>query len=119
MRADRREYHRLYARRWRAAHPEYKTPARVEAQRLRSRACKLRRYGLTAEQFNQKQDAQGNRCAICQEFFRGTPHVDHDHATGEVRGLLCSSCNRAIGLLKDSSKVCAQAAEYLKRYEVE
>jgi hypothetical protein len=42
--------------------------------------------------------------------------VDHNHTTGKVRGLLCSSCNGALGLFKDNPEVVAAALLYLKDY---
>lgn len=41
--------------------------------------------------------------------------VDHDHQTGKIRGLLCNNCNRAIGLLKDSSDILYKAAKYIEK----
>jgi hypothetical protein len=56
-------------------------------------------------------------CAICKTEDPGPRsnhfHIDHDHATGKVRGLLCNNCNRGIGLLKDSPSVLLQAHLYL------
>jgi ribosomal protein L24E len=55
-----------------------------------------RRYGLTIEQFDEMLAEQGGVCAICgtdTPLGRGTFHVDHDHQTGQVRGLLCHPCN--------------------------
>lgn len=73
------------------------------------------KYGITLEQFNEMLLAQNHACAIC----RGTNvdwHVDHDHATGKVRALLCQSCNFAIGFLKDSARIALSAAEYLTKH---
>ncbi len=44
-----------------------------------------------------------------------TPHIDHDHSTGKVRGLLCSCCNTGIGMFKDNPDVLDRAAFYLVR----
>ena len=57
--------------------------------------------------------AQGGVCAICREA--PAVHVDHDHATGEVRGMLCFPCNAAIGHLRDDPRVVRAAAAYLER----
>ena len=60
--------------------------------------------------------SQGRACAICRkdlEFPSKTFHVDHDHATGRVRGVLCSSCNRGIGYLQENPEILRRAAEYL------
>lgn len=45
---------------------------------------------------------QDNKCAICKRVFEGIPFVDHDHETGQVRGLLCPVCNQFLGLIKDN-----------------
>jgi hypothetical protein len=56
--------------------------------------------------------AQDGRCLICAEAT--TLAVDHDHRTGEVRGLLCSLCNRALGHFRDAPVLCERAALYLR-----
>lgn len=54
-----------------------------------------RRYGITLEQYNALLEQQGGACAICQRVPKaGRLHVDHDHKTKVVRGLLCYRCNR-------------------------
>ena len=80
------------------------------------RAYVLRtKYGLTTEQYAAMEQAQGNVCAVCSERCSTGRRlaVDHDHATGAVRGLLCHRCNRAIGLLGDDAALLRAAAEYL------
>ena len=68
-----------------------------------------KRYGLTVEEFHGMIRSQEGRCLLCgldptkheaSAFNRRTLHVDHDHRTGRVRGLLCNGCNRAIGLIR-------------------
>ncbi len=64
--------------------------------------------------------AQDGCCAICKSSDPGRKKsqwfcVDHDHKTGEVRGLLCNSCNAGLGFLKDSIETLAQAIIYLKQ----
>jgi len=79
----------------------------------------LREYGLTGEDYAAIREEQDWRCAICrQEFGSERPCVDHDHETGKVRGLLCRSCNRGIGFLRDSSWLCFNAYSYLTRKDV-
>jgi hypothetical protein len=81
------------------------------------------KYGLTLEQWVLLFEQQGGRCAICFTFEPNgrydTFHVDHDHNTGVIRGLLCDSCNRGIGLLKDSTTVLKSAVSYLERFKCE
>jgi len=77
-----------------------------------------RKYDLSPERYEEILLSQGRVCAICEKQpsqNRGDSIVvDHDHDTGEVRGLLCSNCNRGIGLLQDSVNLLNSAASYLK-----
>jgi hypothetical protein len=59
--------------------------------------------------------AQGGVCAICNKPAWGTrmPCIDHDHATGKVRGILCHHCNAALGFIKDDPAVARAMANYL------
>ena len=70
-------------------------------------------YGITVQQRDGMIAKQNGRCAICHE--PGKLHIDHDHATGRLRGMLCGSCNRAIGLLKDNPERMRSAAYYVER----
>jgi hypothetical protein len=75
-----------------------------------------RRHGLTKEQFL----ALGQRCHICgsiAERDRRNNHIDHDHETGEVRGLLCSGCNTGLGLFKEDKDLLMKAIEYLEEHQ--
>lgn len=82
--------------------------------------CKLyrRKYGISLADFNRMVAEQGGRCAICATDAPGGKgnrlHVDHDHATGEVRGLLCTNCNRALGYFKDDGALLLKATAYLQ-----
>ena len=77
------------------------------------------KYGLTHAQVAILKEAQNGVCAICRRVAR-MPWglcVDHDHATGRVRGLLCRPCNSALGLLQDSPEVIREALQYLDRHK--
>lgn len=78
----------------------------------------LSKYGITAAQYEQMLAEQGGKCAICgtKEEGRGYEwlHVDHDHATGAVRGLLCALCNFGLGKFKDNPDWLRRAAEYVE-----
>ena len=71
------------------------------------------RYGLDIEQFTELLKAQDHKCAICGD--ETILCVDHDHKTGEVRGLLCHPCNLALGKLKDSIPNLKNAIRYLSK----
>lgn len=73
-------------------------------------------YGITAEEYDAIYKAQGGVCAICRRASgkRRRLAVDHDHATGYVRGLLCKTCNRnVLGHLRDDPEALNRAIGYL------
>lgn len=61
------------------------------------------RYGLTEDDYDVLNEMQAGRCAICLNVPDYRLFVDHDHATGKVRGLLCSKCNGALGWLENNA----------------
>ena len=75
----------------------------------------LARYGLTTDGYNALLKTQNGVCAICFGTQKGRLHVDHCHTTKVVRGLLCGSCNRALGLMKDNIAFLSKAIEYLSK----
>ena len=80
------------------------------------------KYGLEISVFNEMLKAANNACMICKkpltsESNNDTLCIDHDHTTGEVRGLLCKSCNCALGYLGDKLEMLKSAVEYLENYE--
>jgi hypothetical protein len=72
---------------------------------------RLKRYGLSKEAYSALLDKQDGKCAICREEI--ALHVDHDHATGDVRGLLCRACNNGIGNFADDPARLQAAIDYL------
>lgn len=73
-------------------------------------------YGLSADQVDEMLKQQENKCSICCVDILGKYHIDHCHSSGKVRGLLCSKCNQAIGLLDEDQSKIQSAADYLKRF---
>ena len=71
------------------------------------------RYRITAEEYAELM-TPGRLCEICGELPT-VPHIDHDHASGLVRGILCFCCNVGIGHLKDDPERVRKALEYLTR----
>ena len=71
------------------------------------------RYGLTLEEYEAFCDLRNNQCELCGSTR--LLHIDHDHKTGELRGLLCNKCNQGLGLFNDSSDLIQKAYEYLKK----
>ena len=80
-----------------------------------------RTFGLTIEEYEAMLAAQGGVCAICERPPRAdiSLHVDHDHDTGAVRGLVCFRCNNALGDFNDDPSLVARAAAYLHRHDPE
>lgn len=108
---------KIKTRRWRLLNPE-KSDRTVQASSLK------RLYGITTEQYENIIVLQNNGCGICGmtqkesvNKFKIRLVVDHNHETGEIRGVLCSSCNRSLGLLGDNIEKLNLAIEYLKKKE--
>ncbi len=92
----------------------------TEQKRHRNRIRHLRSlYGLTPEKYQELFQLQGGVCAICGngENHRTLP-VDHNHVTGNARGLLCSLCNAALSLIERDVKWTEKAKAYLSKYQV-
>ena len=100
-----------YNAKWNKANPD-----KVAVYR---RKWLVRLYGITWDQYQGIIAYQGGKCAIC---FTDKPGkrlrswmIDHDHSTGEVRGVLCENCNRALGMMQDDPDRLRMAADYLER----
>lgn len=126
-----------YGRQWRAANPDkvkanrkaYYAKHREEIIQYSTEYNKshpekvkrqwLKQYGITLEQYDKLLLQQEGKCACCKSEDPKGPWkrfaVDHNHVTGEIRGLLCFSCNTGIGMLGDSLEGLQQAINYLER----
>lgn len=95
----------------RRARPEVKRQARAEHLK--------RKFGMTIEQYEEMLAAQGGGCFICGRPPREdiSLHVDHDHTTGAIRGILCFRCNNALADFQEDVAVLAKAAAYLDRQD--
>lgn len=79
------------------------------------------KYGLTMSDYESMFNSQGGVCAICGEKPRGEGRfgrlvVDHNHSTGMIRKLLCSSCNRALGWFRDDTNLLSAAIDYINAH---
>lgn len=92
--------------------------AAVKARKAAARNRRIHEtYGISDTDYAAIYEAQGGKCYICQRATGKTKHlaVDHNHATGEVRGLLCGPCNRGvIGHLRDDTDALHRAVTYLR-----
>ena len=95
----RRESHK----KWLSKHPEA------------TRRFRLKKLGWTEERVEEAKQAQGNRCAICNEEKELQP--DHKHCIPpKPRGMLCGFCNRGVGMFREKPEVLEAAAQYLRRF---
>ena len=107
-----KKWYKEYNREWSKKH--------LEQRRESRRADQLRRkYGLTTADFDALLVGQGNKCACCGATDWGGrgPFVDHCHATGKVRGILCMMCNIGAGAMVDNPKRAEQMVTYLKKHK--
>lgn len=121
-----------YLRAWRKRNPDYEpnyrarnrarinanararrraSPPDAQAERARLRQYQFTRYGITEADYNAMALAQEGCCAACGDAKPLA--IDHDHATGKVRGLLCRECNIALGLVLDDGTRLRRLLEYL------
>jgi hypothetical protein len=78
-----------------------------------------KKFGINLTEYNRMLAAQGSVCAICftkPNLRHANLAIDHDHATGKIRALLCARCNTAIGHLMDSPTVVESAVAYLRKH---
>lgn len=90
-----------------------KTP---EYWRLQNRKSRIKKFGITLEDWDAQLQAQDYKCAACTielQLERGKYATDHDHNTMKFRGILCNSCNVALGLVSDSTFVLERLIKYL------
>lgn len=97
--------------------------AAQQARKDRERRRTLARYRLTQADYDSFVKRQRNRCAVCKTTKVGGPptrsgywHIDHDHVTGQVRGLLCARCNLGIGNFEDDPDLLGAACRYVAKH---
>ena len=115
-RSDCMRCHKDYAKAYRLTERYKDTKRKYEATdkaKLAKRKHSLKyNYGISLDSYNTMYKSQDGKCEICSKK-ENKLNVDHDHETGEVRGLLCNNCNTGIGLLKDSQDILFQSQVYL------
>lgn len=98
-------------KRWRKEFPE--------RARLTDRKARLKNvFGITEEQYEELLNKQEHRCAICLKHkteFKKRLHIDHNHKSGEIRGLLCAFCNRRVVGRHTNADLFDRAANYLRQ----
>lgn len=95
----------------------YSNPANRE-KRLSTNLRKM--YGISIDSYQSMLSSQNGKCAIktCNRLAsEKTLHVDHDHTTGHVRGLLCHNCNTALGLVGENAQLLQDLIDYINMYD--
>ncbi len=109
-----KEKEKTQARAWAARNTHRKRNSRLKSE-----------FNITLEDYNALLEKQNGKCAICGKESTGiqetgkrerSMHVDHNHETGEVRGLLCAQCNFGIGHFRDNPQILRAAADYLDSF---
>lgn len=112
--AERAEHDKQYMRSW-----YRRKPLRYKAYGV------SKKYGITLDHVAEMRQRQGGGCAICsvrlsdEHNKADTLHIDHDHDSGSIRGLLCSCCNTGLGHFSDRPDLLSRAISYLCRHNVE
>lgn len=110
---------------WADKNPDFQLKRKIYTSRpeVKQRKAEVSRnshlsknYNLNIEQYNIKLSNQDNKCAICKQQTTKTLCVDHNHTTGQIRDLLCDSCNQAIGFFKEDINNLKSAIEYLEKW---
>lgn len=93
-----------------------------ESEHTRNRLL-LKRYGITLTEYHVLYAKQNGACGVCGAKYEssglGGLVVDHDHATGAVRGLLCQNCNKFLGLALDSTELLQKGIEYINKHKTQ
>lgn len=102
-------------RRWVESNPERVGEYRGKDSWTLAKRCARR--GITPKQLVDRYERQEGCCAVCKDaILLEDSAIDHNHDTGEFRGVLCKQCNRALGMFKDSTVVLRNAVEYLEAF---
>lgn len=117
--ANRRNKDRINAITWRHKNPD---KVKIYNQRSMQSGSHLKsRYGISLIRFEEILEEQNYLCSVCYEPFNYThratkPHIDHDHKTGKVRGILHMRCNTMLGHAKDNPEILENGARYLRNH---
>lgn len=95
-------------KKWKVANP-------AKQKRIDRRSDLKKKFGITVNEYDTMLKRQGGVCAICRKKCKSSRvlAVDHNHATGAIRGLLCGNCNRGLGCYQDDKDLMRAAIAYL------
>jgi len=123
VRSQHRAHYVANAEYAKARHRKWCADNKGQVAAYNRRAGIKRRYGLTLEELAALLGNQGGECAICSVVItldgprgKSKAYVDHNHATGKIRSLLCIECNTAIGKFRENTEVMRKAIQYLETH---
>ena len=119
--------HRGWSRKWRKSHKdkyrewmkEWRANNPERTREIEEKATLKKRYGVTPEDYDRMLEERGGCCEICGRSgvdCKRSLCIDHDHLTGNLRGLLCVKCNLGIGYFGDNTTMLENAKMYLTKY---
>ncbi len=122
---ERKIRHRNNTKRWKKAHRDKHLEFKKKYYQTHKEQWKHNykykiglKYGVTEEEFNRMRTEQEFKCKICGKHENDQVRrlsLDHDHKTGEIRGLLCDNCNVGLGNFQDSPEILQSAINYLQK----
>ena len=117
----------IHMRKWRKKNKErymfqykewYKKAKKRKGFKKRQRNNQLKNaFGITLDEYNTMLETQNGACDICKKPSSRALAVDHCHETDKIRGLLCSNCNIAIGMLQENIERFHSAIDYIKKHK--
>ncbi len=118
-----KEHHKIYySKEENIQHKRNHNKEYYQKNKIKFKDYNLRvKYGIDLKYFEEIRLAQDNKCAICnielnpKSHHVDSIHIDHNHTTKKVRGLLCSSCNVMLGYAKDNTTLLQKAIKYLNK----
>ena len=92
-----------------------KTNHRFKCKECTRKYARAWRFNISIEQLAELE--KKDSCAICSSYIIGQKNIDHNHTTGEIRDILCSGCNAALGLIKEDKETLEKMIIYIEKWE--
>ena len=118
-----KDCHKIYNKLWREKNTYWKQRLKdykkTPAGQLTTLKTRVKKFGITVEDYYELKEKQNGRCAICggKDVANRDLAIDHNHQTGTVRGLLCVHCNCLLGNAKDDIYTLQCAIDYLMTHK--
>ena len=106
-------------KKWKEKYPEKAKAHKIRCAERNKISIFFKKYGIPIEEKENIRIQQNNMCSICGCSFKSSEdtHLDHNHKTGEIRELLCGSCNRALGLLREDINILKSMIIYIEKWK--